>query len=730
MSSLTLLAAAWIAAPRAPTTQQFTEALGALPGPAVWSEGVAAVDVDGDGDLDLLFANGDGFSSPGTKRQSALVINRLVEQGPGVFLDESVARFGARVSHAKMVIAADVTGDGWVDVLFANAFNTDPPFLYINRGAAQPGFFDLESAARGLTEPLSSSGAMFADVDDDGDLDLVLSDSGDSLLTGTGGRPRLYLNDGAGVFSEAAAQLPAALKRAHMDVNLVDLDGDFDLDLLHTNRATNTGGNHYLMRNDGAGVFSDASTLLPATSGSVYEIEVGDLDGDIDLDLFVMSLSGFQEGVVENRLVPTGALAFQTGGVQPGSVDDNELALFDYDMDGDLDVFVGSLGPRERVYRNNGALGFAEATGVLPSVADSTLDLTFADLDNDGDYDLVTAQGESGGFANRLYWNQGPADTRAPRFVGLREPVATPLGAPLVVQAKVRDELMDDGQAYLRVEVLASIVPPVFLDVAVTPAGFVPSAASAPTGTLVRFRDAGVGATTLQSSAPYAFSRDLTALGTAELAFVVDAVHTVSAAGVAGTFALTVTGSPARRTALHAGHELFRCALPALAESPTGLVAYTLRAEDWPGNVAWSAPGLLREAGAFGERHCAPTTNSSGMTARTVLRGSEVLAAADVRLATYALPLSSAGFYIASRTRAATPVSQGQLCLGAPLARLSNFVRNSGTTGAVALALPFQQLPPAAAFQVGETWSFQYWFRDANPALGANFSDAVELVWR
>jgi len=725
--ALTLAAAA---AALTPPTQQFVEAAGALPGPAVWSEGVAAVDVDRDGDLDLLFANGEGFASAGLKRQSALVINRLVEQGPGVFVDESVARLGARLSHAKMVIAGDVDGDGWVDLLFANAFNTDPPFLYINRGAAQPGFFDLESAARGLTEPLSSSGAMFADVDDDGDLDLVLSDSGDSLLAGSGGRPRLYLNDGAGVFSEAAAQLPAALKRAHMDVNLVDLDGDFDLDLLHTNRATNTGGNHYLMLNDGAGAFSDASTLLPATSGSVYEIEVGDLDGDVDLDLFVVSLSGFQEGVVENRLVPTGALAFQAGGVQPGSVDDNELALFDYDMDGDLDVFVGSLGPRERVYRNNGALGFSEATGVVPSVADSTLDLTLADLDNDGDYDLVTAQGESGNYANRLYWNNGPRDTHAPRFVALDAPAATPAGAPLVVRAKVRDEVMDDGQAYITVEVLASAVPPAFLEVTVTPAGFAPSAASAPTGTLVRFRDGGAGALTLLGSAPYTFERDLPLGGTVERAFVVDDVHTVTAPGVPGAFTLTITGAPARRAALHAGHELFRAALPALAPSPTGWVAYTLQARDWPGNVAWSDTGLLREPGLLGERHCTPSANSSGAPARTAARGSDVLAAADVRLATYALPLSSAGFYIAARTRASVPVSQGVLCLGAPLARLSNFVRNSGAAGAVDLALPFQQLPPAAAFQVGETWSFQYWFRDANPTLGANFSDAVELVWR
>jgi hypothetical protein len=710
--------------------QQFVQAVGALPGPVVWSEGVCAADVDRDGDLDLLFANGDGFDTAGTKRQNVLVINKLIELGTATFVDESVLRFGVHVSHAKMVISGDVDGDGWVDVLFANAFNTDPPSLYVNRGAAQPGYFDLQSASRGLTEALSSSGAAFGDIDDDGDLDLVLCDSGDSLLSGTGGRPRLYLNDGAGFFAEAPPQLPAAVKRAHMDTNLVDIDGDFDLDLLQANRATNTGGNHYLMRNDGAGAFSDASSLLPATSGSVYEIEVGDLDGDTDLDLFVVSLSGFQEGHVQNRLVPTGSLAFQAGAAQPGSVDDNELALHDYDMDGDLDVFVGSLGARERVYRNDGALVFADTTGVLPTVADSTLDLVFADLDNDADYDLVTAQGESGNFTNRLYWNNGPADTRGPRFRALREPGPVPAGAPLVVHAKVGDEVLDDGEAYIAVEAHVSRVPAATLDVQVTSTGFVPNAATIPTGTLVRFIDAGSGAATLMGNDPFAFTRQLPAGGSVERAFVVPAVHAVTTSPLPSTLLLTVTGAPVVAEALRSGSDLFRCVLPALPPGPTGRVAYTLRATDWPGNVGWSDSGVLNEPGVVGGVHCAPLVNSSGFPARIVLRGSEVLAAQALTLDVYALPLNSAGYFVASRTRASTPVGQGILCLGQPLSRFSSFVQFSGAAGAVSLALPFQGLPPSAVFQIGEAWSFQYWFRDANPAVGANFSDAAEVVWQ
>jgi hypothetical protein len=75
-------------------------------------------------------------------------------------------------------------------------------------------------------------------------------------------------------------------------------------------------------------------------------------------------------------------------------------------------------------------------------------------------------------------------------------------------------------------------------------------------------------------------------------------------------------------------------------------------------------------------------------------------------------------------------VSQGVFCLGSPFGRFSNFVQNSGPAGAVSLPLPFGSLPASVVFQAGDTWNFTYWFRDANPAIGANFSDGVELTWR
>jgi len=351
------------------SAQQFQQATN-FPGPLNWCEGVECADVDNDGDLDVFFAEGDGFSSAGTQRQNILLINKLVETGtPWLFADESVARLGVNLSNAKGVTTGDVNGDGWVDVLFANAFLTDPPALYLNQGAANPGHFTLASATHGLTTAYSSGSAQFADIDDDGDLDLIL---GDAYNSTPAAKPHLFFNDGLGNFSENAAALGATNKSGQMDVDWVDIDNDGDLDFFGTNKFTNAGGSQYLMLNDGTGHFSDVSTLIAVGSGGNYEAEAGDLDGDDDADLFFVSLVGFQEGAVRNNLVG-GGLTFTNQAALPTSVDDNEIALCDYDNDGDYDVLVGSLSTHEYLYRNDGAFSFNNQSAQIQSIGDSSL---------------------------------------------------------------------------------------------------------------------------------------------------------------------------------------------------------------------------------------------------------------------------------------------------------------------------------------------------------------------
>jgi hypothetical protein len=65
-----------------------------------------------------------------------------------------VARLGAHTSNAKGVTTGDIDGDGWIDALYSNAFNTAPASLYVNQGAGNPGFF-TSTASRAASPPTS-----------------------------------------------------------------------------------------------------------------------------------------------------------------------------------------------------------------------------------------------------------------------------------------------------------------------------------------------------------------------------------------------------------------------------------------------------------------------------------------------------------------------------------------------------------------------------------------------
>ena len=577
-----------LAAPSA-RAQQFQQVtalpnLASTPGTPHWSEGVECADVDNDGDLDIFLAQGDGFSSPGTKRQNRLIANKLVETGPWTFADESVARLGVRTSHAKQVVTGDVDGDGWVDALFANAWNTDTPFLYHNRGAAQPGFYDMESSTRGFTAVLSSGGAGFGDLDDDGDLDAIVADA-----YFASGKPRLFFNDGTGVFTENAAALNAPTKNQQQDVQFSDVDNDWDLDFIGLNRAANVNGTHFLLLNSGTGTFTDASATLGTTGSSVYEADVGDLDGDNDVDLFFVSLSGFAEGVIRNNIVPNGTLSFSN---QPtfGGSDDNEIALCDIDNDGDYDPLVGSLGATEVIYRNNGGLSFTNTgAAVMQAQADSTLDCTFADLNNDGAYDIVTAQGESGNFTDKYYRNTGPADAVAPVVVGLKPPQGPTATGPWVAKAKIRDQVLDDGVNYVTASADYVVTTSVqTAAVSINGGGvFSPGLSNVQAGTTVTWtNNSGSNQRVASSTAPYTYdSGTIPNGGTFTYTFVVPGNYGYanSIGGTNGSVA--VAGSATTVAATYSGGQVYRAEMTDTASGAGVALCYEWRFEDWAGNV-------------------------------------------------------------------------------------------------------------------------------------------------
>jgi hypothetical protein len=392
------------------------------------------VDIEGDGDKDIVFANGQGYSSLGALLKPRIYVNN----GTGFFTDETDARAAGITGCFRGVEAGDVDRDGDWDLLLAQDFNRRP-LLLVNNGA---GVFADQTTTRLPNIAMGSARGQFGDVDNDGDLDIVLCNSGTNRFSTTG-RPRLFINSGAGVFADApTTQFPTTALAEQMDCVFGDVDNDLDLDLHVGTRASGVNSSQ-LWINNGSGTFAKLNPFV--TDATCYSYDFGDMDGDGDLDLIGVNAGTSNTELLLRNSANGATWTNVSSQISPNpTVDDNDSRFIDYDNDGDLDLLVAALGGPDRIYRNGGTGVFTQVTtGVLPSVTDSSLDVKVGDLTGDGKPDIVTAQGESGQFQNRIYINTGVADTIAPN-IKLVEQVPSNGGGPFVVRTEVFDGTTSD----------------------------------------------------------------------------------------------------------------------------------------------------------------------------------------------------------------------------------------------------------------------------------------------
>ena len=228
-----------------------------LPPDDDWSWDVALGDVDGDRDLDIIFAN---------HGQNLL----YVSDSSGAFADVTSAGFPGNSNLSWGVALGDVDGDGDLDAVFADTSQNE---LYLNNGS---GLFADVTLTNLPQDDDDSRGVALGDVDGDGALDVVFV----NRLS----RNRLYINDGSGVFEDATAVFLPTHDDWSLDVALGDVDGDRDLDMV----VANFNEQNKLYLNDGSGLFEEVtSTHLPVDSDSSLGIVLGDSDGDGDLDIVV-----------------------------------------------------------------------------------------------------------------------------------------------------------------------------------------------------------------------------------------------------------------------------------------------------------------------------------------------------------------------------------------------------------------------------------------------------------
>jgi hypothetical protein len=239
---------------------------------------VAAVDLEGDGDIDLLVMNGAG---PQCFRN----------RGDGTF--EDVTRdYGLKPfarGSGRGLICIDLDGDGRRD-LFCAVFNG--PNVYY-RGAAG-GRFSEATARAGLADSGGySTGVSAADQDGDGDLDLYICNYGDTRgqavddMALNGEANRCFRNDGNGSFTDQTDASGLGDTGYSLAASWADVDGDGDQDCYVAN---DFAFNRFFI-NDGTGAFDDATRAWGAHDvGMGMNVTWADLDGDGDLDVYVSNM--------------------------------------------------------------------------------------------------------------------------------------------------------------------------------------------------------------------------------------------------------------------------------------------------------------------------------------------------------------------------------------------------------------------------------------------------------
>jgi hypothetical protein len=405
-----------------------------------WTNKVDIADLNGDGRPDLLFANGGDYSTPGEPEPSQVFFNT----GPGFrFSDVTAEVMGRTRGLARVIKARDVSGDGLVDIIVGTTYQTQSR-LYLGAGN---GRFTEVTSTHLPGEPLSVGDLELGDVDGDGDLDVVLADWGaGNNMSNDGGRTRLWLNDGMGRFTDAtAARMPDLRVRFSWDLELVDVDNDYDLDALVS--CKRCGGSH-LFRNDGSGTFADDPRGLPQYTNN-YEFEGMDLDGDGWLDLVTLNdgeivgenSSSRREHVFRNDAKGRYRDATEAWWPPAHNVgeDDNMAAFLDYDSDGDADFVVGSLSGPDRLLINDGRGRLTVRLDAFDGEpTPGTLGLALADLDADDRMDVVQGQGEhKTAIDERVFAGRGLAADTAPPSVSLV--AAADAGGGRVVRARVHD---------------------------------------------------------------------------------------------------------------------------------------------------------------------------------------------------------------------------------------------------------------------------------------------------
>jgi hypothetical protein len=405
--------------------------------PETMSAGVVIFDYNNDGLPDLFFVNGGSFVD---KKVAASARHHLYRNsGAGKFADVTESSGIGIFGFGMGGCAADYDNDGWTD-LYVTAVGGNKLYRNMHNNS----FVDMTDSA-GVGAGLWSASCAFGDIDNDGNVDLYVARYVDFAADNIkvcmlfqdvrsychpnvyrGVPDLLFRNKGDGTFTDATKE--AGVDKAGNGLGVVfgDYNDDGWIDIYVANDATP----NFLFRNKGKGVFEEVG-LWSGTAVGVdgkplagMGTDMGDVNGDGLLDIFVTNLDGQTHSLYKNLGKGLFTNVTFSSGIAEATLPYAGwgTAFVDYDNDGDLDVAVAngdvldnaklvrdnsSYEQLNLLLRNDGAgklasVGSASGSGF--AIKKASRALAVADLDNDGDLDIVVSN--VGGRADVLQ-NEG-----------------------------------------------------------------------------------------------------------------------------------------------------------------------------------------------------------------------------------------------------------------------------------------------------------------------------------
>jgi len=317
---------------------------------AIGANSAFAIDVDGDGDIDVLSAsnNDDKIAWYENNGSEIFTAYNISDSADGGFF----------------VYAVDMDGDGDMDVLSASS-NDDKIAWYENDG-------NENFTAYTITDSADGTYSVFAvDVDGDGDMDVLSASRFDYKIA-------WYENDGNENFTTHI--IPTTADSA-FSVYAVDMDGDGDMDVLS---ASNNNGKIAWYENDGNENFT--AYTITTNAASAWSVYAADVNGDGNMDVLSASFNGNKIAWYEND----GSENFTDHIITTTINNATSVFAVDVDGDGDMDVLSASFSDNKIVwYENDSSENFT--AHIISNNANGANSVYAVDVDGDGDMDVLSS---------------------------------------------------------------------------------------------------------------------------------------------------------------------------------------------------------------------------------------------------------------------------------------------------------------------------------------------------